>query len=179
MSDDFRIPDRMLGPIDDELATRIGQVAMLASVLETQLAGIASNLGEKMQAAYASESGSSSIDFIRKRLGRPGRSPDEAAVAREIEPYLDAASSLLAKRNSVVHRVWVKANGDGVWSGWMPDRQQRTSPIDWVRWEIWTRLDLDEVLEGLLASIVSIWDRRCFLERSIMQICVTVTINCS
>lgn len=149
-SDQWGVPQRMFGDVEEDFYGLVGRITLVAALFEDRLHVLYSAVAQAPQECLAGQSGTLLIEGCRQRLDsvRPERR-DEAAE------FLAAAQVALLKRHEVVHSLWPFSSRGEVrgWRNVPKSRRQRADrPVEW------TSLHAGQ-LPGLLADLVDLVER--------------------
>lgn len=119
VSNDGGIPENMFGPVPEDFYRTVGQVVMLAAMVELRLLDLLTELDRSTQDRHAGEPTGGMINMCRDRLPL-----HETPFAADAGHLLDDLAAALDGRNSVVHSVWPSPGVDRAF-GWRPVREAR------------------------------------------------------
>lgn len=149
MSQGFRLPDRIRGPLSDEFFQIVGQLVFVTTLLERSVENLANALGDESQEYFARMSTPDQIAFCRACV--PDQDTD---LGERIEQFLQGVDSVREYRNRIVHSRWPGEN----W-GWRPV-QRKAKPSDDPGSHIETTETNRAQMEACLSDVVRLM-REC------------------
>lgn len=122
------------GAIDPELPLLLGQVAMLAALLEQDVASIAMSVDNGEQNEYLADLFGANVRVTKKRFPLYDATDFERHAVEVARAFIQGVQDLMNRRNDLLHRVWARPHGD-TWGGHKgvrrADIQPGTLPIGW------------------------------------------------
>lgn len=145
------IPERIYGPVQDEVYTLIGKVVAIGAFLEDCLLQLLWALDNKRQDIHAGASASELSTLIEPCLDRIS----DDSLQDRIKQALEQSKDLMAIRNAVAHSLWPNATLDRM-HGWRPKRGKGKTPADWIVWVELSGPQLRDAIERMvvLSSVV-------------------------
>jgi hypothetical protein len=95
---------RLFGALPDWLPPAIGEVVIVAGLLESRIDALVMSLSEEAQGAHPGKNMGDAIKLSRKRL-RELQTVDPG-LAESVDQLLTDIESALARRNEAVHAIW-------------------------------------------------------------------------
>jgi hypothetical protein len=122
------LPESLFGSVDPALPNLIGQIVMIAALLEHKVAVLASSVQDLPQNHYFAQDFSRNREVCRQRFAFFS-GPGEREVVRVASAFIRDVATVLDKRNQLVHRVWAQAESEP-WGGHKAPRGVGTHGLD-------------------------------------------------
>ena len=116
-SDDFGVPDTLLGPLPEDFYAGVGRAVALSALLEDRIRALLQQLGDVSQASYHKVGAHDLVKHLRKECSARAADPDWSTFS----DFLDRADAVFTYRNDLAHNLW-PAQADGSLYGHRVDR---------------------------------------------------------
>lgn len=127
VTDEYRLPDQLFGPLPDWFFPAVGRVVAVSSLLENKAQVLTEDLANVPQDTLTMTTPAEMRKIARKaahQVDSANSALEVAPISKDVESFFGQVLDLLERRNSVVHGIWPAQAGEEQF-GWRPRRPGR------------------------------------------------------